>query len=319
MMTKLSQIIMNLFTLSILVMSLILANSAFAKELNHPGDNFIDCEKCPEMVVLPTGIFSMGSTQAVRKWYLKNGGTERFSSRELPRHIVKINGSIAIAKYEITRAQYKIFMNTTKRTQKTGCYVYTNKWQFDSDKNWHDPGFPQAENDPVVCVSWKDAKAYAEWLSDRTGMTYRLPSEAEWEYAARGGSTSMRYWGNDANNVLSCKFANVRDNKNFKTKTFSCADEYPYTSPVGSFHANNFGLYDMLGNVWEWVEDCFNQNYIGAPSDGLPWIHGDCRSRVLRGAGWAYAPRNLRAARRGKDQASKRSGGIGFRVLKELR
>jgi formylglycine-generating enzyme required for sulfatase activity len=152
----------------------------------------------------------------------------------------------------------------------------------------------------VVCVSWDDAKAYVAWLSEKTKKAFRLATEAEWEYAARGGGQGARPWGNDPNRA--CDYANVAD-KSFKSKYLTttihdCDDGFIYTAPVGSKKPNAFGLYDMMGNAWEWNEDCWYANYDGAPKDGSAWTAGDCSQRVSRGGSWGSRPRFVRSALR---------------------
>ena len=145
-----------------------------------------------------------------------------------------------------------------------------------------DEGWGRGER-PVINVGWNDAKRYLEWLSSKTGKSYRFASESEWEYAARAGTTTRYSWGD----------AIGRGNANCGK---GCGDDYRYSAPVGSFAANDFGLHDMLGNVWEWVEDCRNGSYEGAPTDGSVWRSGDCESRILRGGSWNSDPRLARAA-----------------------
>jgi sulfatase modifying factor 1 len=169
----------------------------------------------------------------------------------------------------------------------------------------------------VVCVSWDDAAAYVKWLSGHTGEAYRLLSEAEWEYAARGGTTTMRYWGHDWNNEAGCAYANVMTKEHWATG-FDCKDGYKNTSPVGTYKANAFGLDDTLGNVWEWVEDCFKDNYTGAHSDGSAWTSGDCSRRVLRGGSWDFNPRLLRSSFRLRNGTDDRGSVNGFRVARTL-
>ena len=159
---------------------------------------------------------------------------------------------------------------------------------------------------PVIRVSWSDVQAYVAWLSGKTGEAYRLLSEAEWEYAARAGTTTRYHWGDDiGRNRANC----VGDR---------CGDSWEFTAPVGSFGANGFGLHDVHGNVWEWVEDCWNGSYAGAPSDGSAWESGNCDRRVLRGGSWVNIPRDLRAAVRGRIDTGDRSSISGFRVARTL-
>ena len=167
--------------------------------------------------------------------------------------------------------------------------------------------------EPVVCVSWQDARAYVEWLSRQTDKTYRLLSEAEWEYVARAGSTTARYWGEAGQ----CRYANGADSRtNFKGR-ISCDDGYARTAPVGSYQANRFGLFDVLGNVWEWTQDCWNASYGGAPRDGRAWERGECSRRVLRGGSRDNSPRFLRSAYRlTRHTADHRLPFNGFRIAR---
>ena len=159
----------------------------------------------------------------------------------------------------------------------------------------------------MIYVSWEDAQTYVEWLSGKTGKSYRLLSEAEWEYVTRAGSTTPYWWGEDIG----------KDRANCS----SCGSQWDsaQTAPVGSFPANDFGLHDTAGNVWEWVEDCWNESYEGAPSDGSAWTESECSLRVLRGGSWVNYPRYLRSAIRSYGlEAGVRSSGIGFRVARTL-
>lgn len=229
----------------------------------------------PEMVVIPAGHFQMGCVSGI------NCGSD-----EKPVHEVKI-ASFALSKYEVTFEEYDAFTDATGRERA-------------DDRGW---GRGQR---PVINVSWYDAMAYAAWLSKQTGKTYRLPSEAEWEYAARAGTTTKYSWGNEIGiNRANCDGCGSQwDNK--------------MTAPVGSFEANSWGLYDMHGNVWEWVQDCWNENYEGAPADGSAWTPGDCSGRVLRGGSWYTDPGSLRSAIRFSYTTGFRFSGFGFRVLRSF-
>ena len=197
------------------------------------------------------------------------------------------------------------------------------EWKDRSGLDWRNPGYRQDSGHPAVCVSWDDAQAYVSWLSRTTGHRYRLLSEAEWEYAARAGSGAARYWGNDE--AGQCRHANGADGalrnrySDWKWPTATCNDGFVHTSPAGSFSANDFGLHDMLGNAWEWAEDCWHDDYSGAPSDGSAWTAGgDCSKRVLRGGSWFNFPWFLRSADRLRDSTGNRSNDVGFRVSRTL-
>ena len=278
------------------------------------GAVFKDCDYCPEMVLIPAGQFFMGAS---REDELENLPKESRPNNQ-PQHSVELV-RFAIGKFPVTRSQYGVFVNATDR-RSDGCQVWIgSQWEKDLPKDWRNPGFIQDERHPVTCVSWDDASAYVEWLTQKTGKRYRLLSEAEWEYSARAGTTTSRYWGNDGN--LSCAYANGAD-KTAKAQVLgagswtvaNCTDNYAYTAPVGSFQSNLFGLYDMLGNVSQWTQDCWNDNYLGAPADGNPWIIGNCRARVVRGASWLGYPREMRSSYRWALPLAYRSFTIGFRV-----
>ena len=288
-----------------------LALRAFA-----PGDRFRDCAECPEMVVVPAGSFWMGSPADEAGRYDNEG----------PRHEVRIAAPFALGAFEVTVEEFGRFVDETDRSMGDSCWVYdadAREWKERSGRSWRNPGFTQAPAHPVACVSWEDARAYARWLSDKTGETYRLPSEAEWEYAARAGTSTARYWGEDESGQ--CRHANGGDSAvkrqygSWPWTTASCDDGHAHTSPVGSFAANPWGLHDVHGNVWEWVVDCWNGSYAGAPSNGSAWTAGDCSRRVLRGGSWVSKPRNLRAANRNWYSTGLRNVINGFRVSRSVR
>ena len=258
-----------------------------------PGSEFKDCAACPPMVVIPRGRFVMGSPPG-EKGRVDNEG---------PLHVVTIARPFAVGKYEITFDDWEACV--TDR----GC------------ARVDDSGFGRGRR-PVINVSHENAVSYVTWLSEKTKKKYRLLSEAEWEYAARARSDKARFWGSSPDGA--CQYANVFNPatrakyKDSDREAFHCNDGYVETAPVGSFKPNSFGLYDMLGNVWEWVDDCWNATYFGAPLDGSAWSTGDCSNRILRGGGWYYGPRNVRAAKRLKNEPSKRGNDVGFRVAKSL-
>ena len=250
----------------------------------------------PEMVVIPAGSFRMGSSPAERRWAVKQGAKQEWVDWETPRKNVRIGYKFAVGKSEVTKGQYGTFVRDTDHDTGGGCYVWDNgKWNKEASKSWRDPGYSQQDNHPAVCVSWDDAKAYVRWLSRKTGQTYRLLSESEWEYTARAGTETVRYWGHDWENKEGCKYANVAGK--YFSEGFDCGDGYKFTSPAKKYRANRFGLHDMLGNVWEWTEDCWHNSYNGAPANGSAWTTGgNCRLRVLRGGSWYYLPWFLRSA-----------------------
>ena len=260
-------------------------------------EHFRDCPECPEMVVVPAGSFMMGSPSS-EKGRRENEG---------PVHRVTIPARFAVGKYEVTRGEFARFVSATRHDTGSSCWAREGgKWKNRSGRSWRSPGFSQTDRDPAVCVNWEDARAYVGWLSGKTGKKYRLLSESEWEYAARAGTTTRYWWGNAiGRNRANCKDCGSRwDNEQ--------------TAPVGRFGANDFGLHDMHGNVFEWVGDCWNDGYEGAPSGGRAWESGNCGRRVLRGGSWNLLPRHLRAASRDWVDTGYRGNLFGFRVARTL-
>jgi formylglycine-generating enzyme required for sulfatase activity len=295
------------------------------RAVRRPGTVFQDCPDCPRMVVIPAGDFTMGSPASESGRAVDEG----------PQRQVSIAQPFALGRSEVTVAEFRRFVEESgykteaeRDTRAQGCsgFVYADPAADNSGPqavtSWRSPGLAQAQIDshPVLCVSWNDARAYAQWLSRKTGKRYRLPAEAEWEYAARAGSTSARYWGEDADQA--CRFANVADQSRFQTWGFGqkheCTDGHYFTAPAGGYAPNRFGLYDMLGNVWEWTEDCWNASYAGAPQDGIAWTAGDCAQRVCRGGSWSTAPRFARSATRHKNPTDYRDNLTGFRLARTL-
>ena len=270
----------------------------------HPaGTKLRDCDECPELVVVPPGSFMMGSPSSEAKR----------GSDEGPVHRVTLDLPLAVGMYEVTRGEYSRFVSATGHAAGNSCWTYKGgEWEKRSGRHWKKPGFSQTKRHPVVCVNWEDAKAYVRWLSRQTGQTYRLLSESEWEYVARAGTRGPFHTGA----TISTKQANYDGNH-----TYGSGRKGRYrkkTTPVGKFAANAFGLHDVHGNVWEWVEDCWNGSYAGAPEDGSAWVSGDCAGRVLRGGSWNDAPGFLRSANRFRYSTGDRDSDVGFRVARTL-
>ena len=274
-----------------------------ARAGRQPGETFRDCPTCPQMVVVPAGSYQMGSPAS----------EEDQDEDEGPVHQVTLGQPFAVGVYEVTVGEYGRFVSTTGYKGESRCRVWTGeKWEWESERNWRDPGYRQSERDPVACVNWADAQAYVRWLLQETGQSYRLLSEAEWEYVVRAGTTGPFHFGGS----ISPTQANYDGNY-----TYGGGGRGQYrerTVPVGSFQPNAFGLYDVHGNVWEWVQDCWNESYTGAPSDGRAWESGDCGRRVLRGGSWYNEPRYLRSANRDRYTADNRFNSLGFRIARSL-
>ena len=288
---------------------LMLAGTALAAQ----PDSFRDCGLCPKMVKLEAGSFEMGSPEAEAKRENDEG----------PQHSVELASDFALGQFEVSAAEFAFFVAITNYSPPNGCWYIdpaTQTWQKDPAASWKAPRFEQRENHPVTCVNWLDAQAYIAWLRDKTGERYRLPTEAEWEYAIRAGTATSRYWGEAE--AETCEYANAVDETARRTYVqwnyAPCLDGYVYTSAVGTFKPNRWGLHDMAGNVWEWATDCWNPNYEQAPGDGSPWTHGDCSRRVIRGGAWDDEPDDLRSANRLSVPADRRYNTIGFRVARDL-
>jgi formylglycine-generating enzyme required for sulfatase activity len=245
----------------LLILLMIVAGSAWA---------FKDCEECPEMVNIAAGIFLMGTPQLKDSL---NNGNSTFDER--PQHRVNIQ-SFALGKYPVTQEEWSVVMD--------------NK-----------PGESKGRKIPVIFISWNEAQLFVQKLSQKTGKKYRLPSEAEWEFAARAGSTTIYPWGNSDSELNA--YAWYRANATS-------------TNPIGLKKRNQIGLYDMLGNVWQWTQDCWNENYTDAPTDGSAWNTGDCSRRVLRGGSWLNNPPVLRTANRGWNSAAGRDNLTSLRVAR---
>ncbi len=249
---------------------------------------FSDCAVCPEMIVLPTGQFTMGADPGagVNAW-------------EQPAHRVRVTHPVAIGKYEVTQEEWGACVS------RGPCAVTENG-----------PATSQSGKLPVVNVSWNEVQQYLGWLSEHTGRRYRLPSESEWEYAARAGTTTARFWGDDRANQ--CQFANGADLSAVRRRAglepIDCDDGFPALAPVGNFKPNDFGLFDVAGNASELVQDCWTKSYRGAPSDTAPVEAGNCVQRVIRGGGWLSKPEHLRTPARGLTFTYIKSEDLGFRV-----
>ncbi len=247
----------------------------------HRGDTFRECEKCPEMVVVPSGSFMMGSPDSEKGRVSEEG----------PQHTVTISRPFAVGKFHVTRDEFAVFATETRFSAHSKC-------------DWRNPGFAQDGSHPVVCITRDDANAYANWLVAKTGKNYRLPSEAEFEYAARAGTTTPYWWGSSIT-PLQARYGAMS------------------TVPDTSFAANPWGLYNVHGNAWQWTADCWHGNYKNAPSDGTPWATGDCSARAVRGGSYFVYSQFLRAAYRDKltDAANLVPNGnnlVGFRLARTL-
>lgn len=264
------------------------------------------CAECPRMVTIPAGEFQMGKT--IDRGYGEMDG---------PTHKVTLARSFALATHEVTLGEFRAFAASSGYVSEGKCNVYDDNtsWHIDPTRNWAKPGFPQEENHPVVCVSWRDANAYIGWLNARTGRQYRLPSEAEWEYVATSADLGNSRNGGKVTHDL----ANIGKEECCGGKVEG-ADKWTWTAPVGSFAADRFGLHDLRGNVWEWQQDCYNVNFDGAPADGSPRT-SNCSSpdwRVVRGGSYGDAGEFLEERFRLRGPEDQAYFTLGFRLARSL-
>jgi formylglycine-generating enzyme required for sulfatase activity len=285
------------------------AVAAVSAAAPQPGAVIRDCPTCPALTIVPAGRFKQGSNRT-------DGNSATF---ERPPHWVLLGRPFAISTNAVTVDEFRPFIAATGRDMR-GCDTYEDRWRIRPDASWENPGFVQTGSHPVTCVSWEDAKAYATWLSKATGHRYRLPSAAEWEYAARAGGEAVRPWNPDGSGA--CASANVADQHAAHRypgwAVFPCDDGYVYTAPVGSFKANAFGLNDMLGNVFQWTDDCWHADYTGLPTDGSSRTYGECSERELRGGSWFTAPEFVRASYRNHFGVNYRASSVGIRLVRDV-
>jgi len=279
-----------------------------------------------KLIRIEPGAFLMGTTidQLDQFMRLFPASKREWIDDEQPQHPVRITRPFFLGIHEVTVGQFRRFVEkngyrTEAEKDGKGCFVwYESKktWVRDPSKNWRDPGFPQSDDHPVVCVSHNDAMAFCQWLSEEERRTYRLPTEAEWEFACRAGTTTLYSNGDDPEGLVSV--ANVADatlKKKFPDFTCTEADDgYPYTAPVGSFPPNPWGLYDMIGNVWEWCADWYDDKYYASSPATDPPGALESSSRVFRGGSWYSSPCLCRPALRSRFMPESRYGNLGFRV-----
>nr|WP_294543245.1 SUMF1/EgtB/PvdO family nonheme iron enzyme [uncultured Rhodopila sp.] len=291
-----------------------------------PGTVIRDVPNGPELVLVPAGTFTMGVPPGEED---REGVPQQFRWSS-PQKRVTIAQPFWLGRYPVTRGQFAAFIADEGLTMPDEAYTYEpdakGEWTYDLRKKrgWRNPGFEQTDDHPVVCVSHADAEAYVKWLSRITRQTYRLPSEAEWEYACRAGTTTARFWGDGREEAVRCaKVADrslmARMKASFDPERYFDGDSgHPFTAPVGSVRPNPFGLYDMLGNVWEWTADCWNDHLKDIPLDGSATTTGGSGLRALRGGSWYNRPRNVRAGNRDGYSTGYRDTYTGFRVARTL-
>jgi len=272
-----------------------LCGNACAASAPLPGKAFKDCKNCPEMVVLPAGTFTMGSPE-------DEVGRE---PDEGPMHEVTFKKAFAISRFQVLAGEWKAYLHST------GYKMPDGDTRPGRECLAGEPRYPMSDRQPAVCMDWREAEAYAKWLSKKTGKAYHLVSEAQREYAVRGGTTGPFPFPFDEGKAYS-----IAQHAN----TYGPADGFSYTSPAGSFPPNAFGVYDGHGNVWEWTADCYVDTYQGAPTDGSPRLDSqECEDRrSIRGNDWTEAPVFSRSANRNERSEYTRGDWLGFRVAREL-
>lgn len=285
--------------------------------ISRPTDSLVS-----SLVTIPAGQYYMGCSE----------GDDTCYDDEKPRHLVNVP-SFRMMEREVTRGEFRAFIEDTgyvtsaRQDGSQGCYVMLpdySDFDYVEGRDWESPGFDQTDDHPATCISEDDAQAYLTWINENSSVTFRLPSEAEWEYAARAGSTAPYAFGELSGGM--CRYDNVADLTDFEegatrswSTPFECNDGYGFgTAPVKSFEANDFGLYDMHGNVGEWTYDCLNESYVDAPTDGSAWISGNCSSSIIRGGNWSNNPRNSRVTYRFWMSTSEPYSEIGMRLAADL-
>ena len=275
----------------ILILLSLLILSVYAESKKNENSLLKNTFKSMEFVAVPPGCFQMGNTFG-DAYYI-----------EMPVHEVCVN-DFSIGKFDVTRGAFKQFVEDTgyltEAEKGDGCYAYDGKaWKKDSTANWRSPGFPQSDDHPVVCVSWNDSIAYTKWLSRQNNHDYRLPTEAEWEYAARSGGKHEKFAGGDDVEAV----AWYSDNSDYRTH------------PVGQKRANGLGLYDMSGNVWQWTADWYDESYYWKSPRNNPEGPSTGSNRVFRGGSWFYDSRGARTSYRDFFVPGYRSSYLGFRLV----
>jgi formylglycine-generating enzyme required for sulfatase activity len=282
----------NVSAVAGVAVALVAAGMTMAGPAAAAGSTFRDCDQCPEMVVIPAGAFVMGAA----------ADDDSREDDERPARTVTIARAFAMGKYEVTFDEWDACV-AARACEKV------------ADEGWG------RGRRPVINIDQSQALAYTKWLSDKTGHTYALPTEAQWEYAAGAGTTRGTYWGAAKNQA--CAQGNVYDataksKLMFDWPAFPCEDGHTETAPVGSFAPNTNGLHDMLGNVWEWIADCYRPTYAGAPTDGSAVDADSCMKRMSKGGSWNIFPAWVRTTYRYGLEGKLRSNNLGMRVMRVM-
>ena len=307
----------------VLVLAVLGTATVHAQSESAP-DRFRDCSTCPEMVVVPAGEFMRGSPQDEpgRSLDSRNHDEDDLEGPGGKRVRVSVP-SFALGVYEVTNGQLARFLEDTDYKMPTGCISDADGdgvWGREEAGTWNNLGREHRQENPASCIDWYAANAYVHWLGLRTGARYRLPTEAEFEYALRAGSDTVYHFGDDPE--MLCEYGNIPDGSRNAVSpeliTATCTDGYADMAPVGQFKPNAFGLHDMTGNVWEWLQDCYERSYANVPTDGTALHRDDCSAYSIRGGSWGYDLPSLRSADRSDDPPDILYDGIGFRVARDL-
>tara|TARA_B110000438_G_scaffold263622_1_gene275734 strand:- start:3803 stop:4729 length:927 start_codon:yes stop_codon:yes gene_type:complete len=303
------------FSTCLITAVVLFSRTADATDVSLDAESvFKDCSDCPEMVVIPPGTYDMGYDGGIAE--------DRYDG---PVHPVVLDYAFALGRYEITTAQFRKFVGETGHETASDCRVWAGEGMRNTPGlSWRNPGYarPPLDNEPVACITWPDARAYVDWLTTKTGQPYRLPTEAEWEYVAHDRNAHTFAWGENPND--GCAYASIYDqsglNRLRPTTPVNCDDGFAMASPVGSFPPNSYGIYDIIGNVWEWVEDCYVAPYADQPDDGSAYmLEGGCTVRSVRGGCWSTQIQRLRPTFRGRDDETLITQVFGIRVVRDLR
>lgn len=296
------------------------SSTSYSSPSGSSGQTWTDPTTGMKFVWVPEGCYMMGQTESEKAWLINRAGKsnyDKYFDEEMSSHRVCVDG-FWMAKHEVTRGQFLKFVEATgykTDAEKRGtAYIFnasTNwKWKEMSGYSWRKPGYKQTDDHPAAIISWNDANAFINWLSKKSSAKFRLPTEAEWEYAARAGSQDRWFWGNDMN--VACEYANAADKDKVWAAHFPCDDKYIFTAPVGTYKPNAFGLYDMVGNLWEWCADVAYSKH----SEKNPKVTSGIAARVVRGGSWFGEPWFVRSAIRGGYYPDFRFNSLGFRLLR---
>lgn len=301
-----------------------LGTAAVHAQTEPAPTSFRDCSTCPEMVMVPAGEFMRGSVQNEPGRSLDSRNHDEDDLEGPGGNRVRVSVSaFALGVYEVTNAQFAQFVEDTGYEVSPGCVADPDRdglWRWDEAGTWNNLGREHRSDFPASCIDWNAANAYVHWLGLLTGGRYRLPTEAEFEYALRAGSDTAYHFGDDPE--LLYEYGNVPDQSRNAVSpelvTAACSDGFADMAPVGQFKPNAFGLHDMTGNVWEWLADCYERSYANVPTDGSALHRDDCTAYSIRGSSWGYDLPSLRSADRSDDPPETRFDGIGLRVARDL-